>query len=80
MTTPGIGYDTFVPDPNLLHFDPQQLPPLNHIDYNVVENADIPNNDGLGADIIVRWDVPVVELLDANPDRLRIAWNEIFCT
>ena len=52
-------------------------PPLNVIDYNVVENAHIPNHDDLEADVIVRWDVPVAELLDFNPDRLRISWMEI---
>ena len=50
---------------------------MNHIDYNVVELADIPD---IGANILVSWDVPVAELLDINPDRLRIAWNETFCT
>ena len=50
---------------------------MNHIDYNVVELADIPD---IGANILVSWDVPVAELLDVNPDRLKIAWNEIFCT
>ena len=51
---------------------------LNIFYYDAEENAYIPDNDE-GADVIVSWEVPVADLVEENPDRLTISWNEIFC-